>query len=190
MTCAPCHGRQGQGTADGVYPRLAGLDPRYLARQIERFKSRERINIPMLPYATERELPAGDLRTIVAYLSAIELPRKLPPTADNKTFDALSRLTESKAVLNVPLYAGDVEKGRRSYARECAGCHARDGYGDRTRGIPQLAGQHSLYLKRQIDEFAASTRLHDAAADAAIFAALSPSDVADILAYLSTLDDE
>lgn len=93
-------------------------------------------------------------------------------------------------MLNVPLFAGDVAKGRRSYVRECAGGHGRDGYVEKTRGIPQLAGQHSLYFERQIEEFAAGTRRHDSALDAAIFASFSPSDIADILAYLSTLDDD
>ena len=53
-TCAGCHGEFGEGSIDGEYPRLAGLDEEYLASQIRHFKSRERLNIPMLPYATER----------------------------------------------------------------------------------------------------------------------------------------
>jgi cytochrome c-type protein NapC len=51
-TCAPCHGRNGQGSPDGTYPRLAGLDADYLARQLRSFKDRSRINIPMFPYST------------------------------------------------------------------------------------------------------------------------------------------
>lgn len=189
MTCAPCHGRQGQGTGDGVYPRLAGLDPVYLTRQIASFKAKQRINIPMLPYATERELPPQDVRTIVAYLSSIELARKLGAVADEGAFDALARLRESKGVLNIPLFAGDTERGRRLYARECATCHGRDGYGDTARSIPQLAGQHSLYLKRQIDEFRHGRRVHDDPADEAIFKAFAESEIDDMLAYVSTLDD-
>ncbi|MEW5964250.1 MAG: c-type cytochrome [Pseudomonadota bacterium] len=188
MTCAPCHGRQGQGTADGVYPRLAGLDPAYLTRQIDHFKSKQRLNIPMLPYATERELPPEDVRTIVAYLSSVDLARKIG-AVEESGFDALARLKESKAVLNVPLYPGDAEKGRRLYDKECASCHGRDGYGDRTRAIPQLAGQHSRYLKRQIADFSSGARIHDAPADAAIFERFSDDEIADILSYVSKLDD-
>lgn len=190
MTCAPCHGRQGQGTADGVYPRLAGLDPDYLTRQLQHFKDKSRINIPMLPYATERELPDGDVKTIVAYLTSIELASKLGAADDTKNFDALSRLKESKAVLNVPLHTGDVEKGKRVYLKECASCHGKDGFGDRERTIPQLAGQHSAYLKRQIEEFGKATRIHDDPADAAIFKSFNAAEVDDLLAYLSTLDDQ
>lgn len=189
MTCAPCHGRQGQGTADGVYPRLAGLDPDYLTRQLQHFKDKSRINIPMLPYATERELPDGDVKTIVAFLTSIELPSKIGAADESKGFDALSRLNESKAVLNVPLYPGDGVKGKRLYNKECASCHGRDGFGDKERTIPQLAGQHSAYLKRQIEEFAKATRIHDDPADADIFKSLATAEVDDLLAHLSTLDD-
>ena len=189
MTCAPCHGRQGQGTADGVYPRLAGLDPDYLTRQLQHFKAKTRINIPMLPYATERELPQHDIDTIVAFLTSIDLPRKLGAADETQGFDALSRLNASKAVVNVPLHAGDIERGRRLYAKECASCHGRDGYGDRVRTVPQLTGQHSAYLKRQIMEFRAGTRIHDDPADARIFNAYGETDIDDILAHLSTLDD-
>jgi cytochrome c-type protein NapC len=188
-TCAPCHGRQGQGTPDGVYPRLAGLDRVYLTRQIEQFKSHERINIPMLPYATERELPDSEVRTVVAYLTAIDLPRKLSGSEEGKPFDALAALNQTKAVLNIPLFAGDVHNGRRLYDKECSVCHGRDGYGDRMRNIPQLAGQHSLYLKRQIEAFGKGTRRHDDPADAAIFKTFAANEIADILAYVSTLDD-
>lgn len=189
QTCAPCHGRSGQGTPDGIYPRLAGLDPDYLTRQLEHFKAKTRINIPMLPYATERELPRDDITTIVAHLSQQDLPTKLASTDDAKPFDALSRLQESKAVLNIPLYPGDAARGRRFYARECASCHGRDGFGDRERTIPQLAGQHSLYLKRQIADFAGAKRIHDSAEDTEIFKSFSETEIDNMLAYLSTLDD-
>lgn len=188
MTCAPCHGRQGQGTPDGIYPRLAGMDPAYLATQIAHFKTKERINIPMAPYATDRELPEGDVRTITAYLAAIELPSKLAAGEERPT-DALARLQQTKAVINIPLYPGDVARGRRVYEKECATCHGRDGYGDRSRIIPQLAGQHSSYLKRQIEDFAKGARNHDHPADAAIFKSFTESEIADVLAYVSTLDD-
>lgn len=188
MTCAPCHGRQGEGKADGTYPRLAGLDPAYLATQIAHFKSKQRINIPMAPYATDRELPENDVRTITAYLASIELPRKLAAGSDRPT-DALARLNQSKAVINIPLYPGDVTRGRRIYDKECAACHGRDGYGDRGRVVPPLSGQHSLYLKRQIESFAKGTRNHDGPADAAIFTSFTGTEIDDILAYVSTLDD-
>ncbi|MCK4676216.1 MAG: NapC/NirT family cytochrome c, partial [Gammaproteobacteria bacterium] len=90
-TCAGCHGEFGEGTSDGEYPRLAGLDATYLAQQLRDFKARDRLNIPMTPYTTERELPEEDVVLIAAYLSQIKLKSKLPPIDEKKEFDALAR---------------------------------------------------------------------------------------------------
>jgi len=65
-TCAGCHGEFGEGTIDGEYPRLAGLDADYIAQQLRHFKTRDRLNIPMTPYTTERELPDEDVVLIAA----------------------------------------------------------------------------------------------------------------------------
>ena len=189
MTCTPCHGEFGQGKADGTYPRLAGLDAEYIARQLRNFKARKRINIPMFPYATERELPEEDVQTIALYLSRIKLPTKLPPVQDKKNFDALGRLKAGQKMLNIARYAGNIDAGGRLFKRECAGCHGKDGRGDANRLIPPLTGQHSLYIKRQIARFAKGERVHDSPKDAAIFKSFGTGEIDDILAWLSVQDD-
>ena len=186
-TCAGCE--FGEGSIDGEYPRLAGLDEEYLARQLRQFKSRERLNIPMLPYATERELPEEDVRLISAYLSRIDLPTRLPPIVEEE-FDALARLEASGRVVNIARYPGNTEKGRHFYKKECAGCHGDRGQGDAGRRIPQLAGQYSIYISRQINNFRNGERLHDDPRDAEIFNTFSDVEIGDMLAYLSIVDDE
>ncbi len=189
MTCAPCHGDKGQGKPDGTYPRLAGLDPVYIARQLRAFKARRRINIPMQPYATERELPEEDVQVISLYLSRLKLPSRLG-RIDKENFDPLEVLQRSKLVVNVPLWRrGNVEAGGRVYARECAGCHGKTGEGDPNRAIPALRGQYSAYLLRQIQAFARGGRIHDDPRDAAIFASMGEGEINDILAWLSVQDD-
>lgn len=189
-TCAGCHGDKAQGTPDGEYPRLAGLDAHYIARQITLFKTRERINIPMIPYANDRELPDEDVVAIAEYLSRIDLPAKLPPVEQvGEGFDALARLEASKAVLNIPRYPGDVAAGGRIYRRECAGCHGADARGIPQKGAPMLAGQHSAYLLRQIGRFRKGERRHEADRDGAIFRAFGDDEIRDILAWLSVQDD-
>ena len=191
-TCAGCHGDKGQGTPDGEYPRLAGLDAHYIVRQLENFKSRKRINIPMIPYANERELPGEDVQTIATYLSRIDLPTRLPPIEAEELgegFDALARLEASKAVLNIPRYPGDVEAGGRLYRSECAGCHGRNGRGWPQKGAPMLVGQHSNYLLRQIRKFRKGERVHDLPEDATIFKRISDEEIANLLAWLSVQDD-
>jgi len=187
-TCAGCHGEFGEGTIDGEYPRLAGMGADYLATQLRHFKTRERINIPMIPYTSERELPEEDVLLIAAYLSQIELPTKLAPIVEEE-FDALKRLQASSRVVNIARYPGNVEKGGLFYLKECKGCHGEIGEGDKAQKIPQLAGQHSLYLTRQINKFRNSERLHDDPRDADIFRSFNDTEIDDLLAYLSILDD-
>jgi cytochrome c-type protein NapC len=187
-TCAGCHGEYGEGSQDGEYPRLAGLTADYIARQLRYFKSRERINIPMTPYATERELPEADVLAISGYLAGMQLPSKLPPV-DPAAFDALERLQAGKRVLNIPRYPGNVTTGRALYHAECAGCHGEDARGRTQPDIPQLAGQHSLYLRRQVARFRSAERLHDKPRDAEIFRQFDDAEIDAILAYLSVLDD-
>jgi cytochrome c553 len=187
-TCAGCHGEYGQGSIDGEYPRLAGLTDVYIAMQLRNFKQRKRLNIPMLPYTNDRELPEEDLVSIAAYLASIELPTKLPPINEAE-FDALARLQASKKVVNIAIYPGDVEAGRKFYKQECASCHGRDGYGDDNKHIPQLAGQYSLYLLKQVENIRKAERFHDEADDAGIFREYTDTEIAAMLAYLATLDD-
>jgi len=189
MTCTPCHGEFGQGKADGTYPRLAGLDAAYIAAQLRNFKSKTRLNIPMFPFATERELPEEDVRIIAAYLANIKLPSKLPPV-NEKTFNALNRLQNATQVLNVARYPGNFIAGGRLYAKECAGCHGKKGEGDIPRLVPPLTGQHSGYLKRQIKKFSSKKRRHDSPKDAAIFKSFGDGELGNILAWLSVQDDD
>jgi cytochrome c-type protein NapC len=191
--CAACHGIYAQGTPDGEYPRLAGMNPEYLARQLEFFKNRKRINIPMIPFSNDRELPGTDVATITSYLAGIDLPTRISviedDAAEKDDFDALGRLEESKRSLNIPHYPGNMQAGGRSYAKECATCHGKKGEGNRVLTIPMLTGQHSKYLLRQIDKFRKGKRTHDDPRDQQIFQQFSDAEIADILAWLSYQDD-
>jgi cytochrome c553 len=182
-TCAACHGKNGEGGKDGTYPRLAGLDEAYIARQLNAFKSRARVNIPMDPYATERELPESDIRDIARLLSQIELPTEMPaPDAD---MSSLERLRAAQAVFNVRRVDGDVERGAELYAEDCGDCHGPEGWGEDD--APPLAGQYTEYLRRQIDGFQSGERANEDMDD--VFDSLDDRDLDDIFAYLSSRDD-
>jgi len=194
-TCAACHGEYGEGKPDGEYPRLAGLPKKYIIKQLRDFKSRTRLNIPMIPYTTERELPEEDLLTIAAYIESIKLPTKLPPIDESKEFDALARLESTRLVVNIAKLDGNIPAGERLYQKECekecAACHGKNGEGKATQLIPPLSGQHSEYLKRQIKKFRKGERLHDNdAGDQEIFQQISDAEIYNILSYLSVQDDD
>ncbi len=188
QTCTGCHGEFGQGDLGGEYPRLAGMSVAYITKQIESFKHRERINIPMLPYATERELPGEDISTIAHYLSRIELPSK-PGAIDEENFNALARLEESKRVVNINYNKGDVILGEKLYKQECDTCHGRNAQGNYIFTAPALAGQRSKYVKRQMSLFAKQKRVHVEPSDALIFQQITDKQVDDLLTYFASLDD-
>lgn len=189
--CAGCHGEFGQGGKQGVYPRLAGQPAGYTARQLHLFRERRRPNLAMIEYVDERQMPDEDIQDVSAYLAAIELPNRIPPVdPDAADFDALERLNQAKRVLQIPLPEGDVAAGEQLYRRECASCHGRDGYGDHKDAVPMLAGQYSDYLLKQIEKYNAGVRHHDPDDPADRFLAeFSATQLRDILAYVSTLDD-
>lgn len=189
--CAGCHGDNGQGGKQGEYPRLAGQPEAFLVRQLELFRERERPNMAMVEYVDHRQMPDPDIADISAFLAAIELPTRLPPVdPDSHDYDALERLRQAERVMQIPLAPGDVEAGGRLYRKECASCHGRDGGGDRNEAVPMLRGQYTSYLWRQVDNYLAGKRIHDPDEPSErLLAEFKRSELEDIFAYLSTLDD-
>lgn len=186
--CAACHGDSGQGGKKGEYPRLAGQNVEYLMEQLHKFKDRKRTNLPMFPYTEEREMPDEDLVQIAAYLASIKLDTAYPVFKDSD--DALTRLQAVEKVLNIPRSEGDIEVGAKIYKTECSSCHKKDGMGHKT--VPMLAGQYTVYLKRQVDKFIKGERIHDEDmkdSSKDVLNQLKPEEIRDILAYLTTLDD-
>lgn len=184
--CATCHGDFGQGGARGEYPRLAGQSGTYLAKQLQSFRARKRINIPMFPYTEERELSDEDIRTISGYLSAIRLPTAPPKFKGDE--DALTRLQMMEKVMIIPRAEGDIANGGKIYQKECASCHAKDGRG---RGsFPMLVGQYSNYLKKQTTSYVKGERPHDEEDSRGILAELQDTDIRDILAYLTSIQPQ
>lgn len=183
MVCAGCHGEYGQGGGGGVYPRLAGLPASYIAGQLRLFKSHERENIPMIPYANDRELPEEDILDISAYLSRIRLKTRFPP--EDQKMDALERLKLSKQVMVIPRAEGDVVAGEALYLDNCKRCHGRDGMGRASRDAPRLVGQYTTYLAASIAHIKDGRRKHKDMEE--LFVENSPEALRDILAYISTL---
>jgi len=181
--CAACHGEFGQGGGGGVYPRLGGLPRKYLVDQIKEFFDRKRVNIPMLPFANERELSPEDIFNITTFLSQQKLGTRLPNFPEGTR--AIIRLNEGKRVVQIPPYPGDIKEGKSLYRSDCALCHGKKAQGKKNK--PQLAGQFSDYLLKQIIQFKSGERQHEEAEET--FGELEVEDVKNILAYLATLDD-
>jgi len=184
-TCAACHGEFGQGGKKGEYPRLAGQRVKYLEQQLKSFRARQRVNIPMYPYTQERELSDEDIKHVTAYLAAIELPTAMPTFAGHE--DALTRLQMVDKVMIIPRAEGNIEHGGALFQKQCAACHAKTGLG---RGMfPMLVGQYTNYLKRQVELFVKGERPHDEETVGGVLNGLKESDIQDILAYLTSIQE-
>ncbi|WP_300454098.1 c-type cytochrome [Accumulibacter sp.] len=185
--CAACHGEFGAGGKKGEYPRLAGQSAKYMEQQLKAFQSQLRVNLPMYPYTKERELPDEDMKLVSDYLAQIVLPTRQPVFKDSD--DALTRLLAMEKVMILPRAEGDIDHGKTVYQKECAACHGRTGKG-RGGMFPMLVGQYTVYLKKQIDAYLKADRPHDEeAADQGVLYTLSASDLRDILAYLTTIQE-
>lgn len=197
--CAACHGDLAQGGKRGEYPRLAGQRPGYIEYTLRKFRSRERLNIPMFPYTQERELPDADIKAVATYIAGIELSTRMPDF--KPTDDALTRLEAMQNVMIFPKLDGDLANGSKLYKEECAYCHGADGRG-KTR-FPMLVGQYTNYLQKQIDAYLKGERPHDAVDDeeeedskpqktkkVGVLNRLAEKDIKDILAHITRLQDQ
>lgn len=66
--CAGCHGASAEGR--GMFPRLAGQHPDYIAKQLHSFKDGSRKNGPM--QANAANLSDNDINAISAYLGTLK----------------------------------------------------------------------------------------------------------------------
>ncbi len=88
--------------------------------------------------------------------------------------------------------AGDAAKGKAAYA-VCLACHGADGMGNKALNSPQIAGQSTWYLERQLKNFKSGIRGANPKDTYGMqmrpMALTLPSDqaVADMAAYVSSL---
>jgi cbb3-type cytochrome c oxidase subunit III len=168
--CGACHGMDGNPT-DKQYPKLAGQNEAYIARQISLFKSQKRQNPIMMGFAATQS--DQDMHDIGAYFAS---KASLPGVADDKLLErgqALYRGGDSK--LGVPA---------------CMACHGPDGRGMAGAGFPQLAGQWTDYVAAKLNEWKAGTTWGDdanAKVMPAIAQKLSDADITALASYVEGL---
>lgn len=97
---------------------------------------------------------------------------------------ATGALAAAVALLALPLAAQDAAAGKRK-ARMCAGCHGMDGLAVLP-DAPHLAGEHPMYLTRQLEAFRSGTRTHEQMTIVA--QGLSDEDIADLAAWFSSIE--
>ena len=140
--CAGCHGADGNGGADPLWPRLAGQDPDYIAKQLADFKSGARKDPIMSGMAAP--LSATDMKNLGAYYAGL----KAKPGAAR---DAQLAKQGQKI-----FRGGNAKMG----VSACMSCHGPSGHGIPPR-FPKVSGQNTAYTQKQLLAFKAGTRAND-----------------------------
>lgn len=171
--CFVCHGAEGQGNASIDAPRIAGLSPTYLRRQLEGFKVGRRGRA--LDDLTGQEMwPMAAALTDAEIVQAASYFGAMP---DHPAAPTLS--------------GGDVERGAALYAT-CAGCHGEQGQGMEALGAPELAGQMDWYLVTQLQGYrngwrGTSADPMDRQMGAAMAVLPDEAAILDVVRYIATL---
>lgn len=168
--CGACHGLDGN-SADATYPKLAGQNESYIARQLGQFKAGKRVNPIMAPFAAT--LSEQDMHDLGAYFASKQATPGQTDEAYVARAQALYRAGDSK--LGVPA---------------CMACHGPSGRGMAGAAYPQLSGQWADYVVAKFGEWRAGTSWGDdeqAKIMPDIAKRLSDADIAALASYAQGL---
>ncbi len=138
VVCQACHGANGN-SANPEWPSLAGLGADYIAEQLKNFKEAKRNNPVMMPMAAA--LNPDDMADLGAYF---DTQTNTGLEADPSYWQAGQKLYR----------AGDKARGIPA----CMACHGPTGYGNEPAKFPALRGQHSVYVVKQLNDYASGAR--------------------------------
>jgi cytochrome c553 len=166
--CAGCHGADGNGGADPLWPKLAGQDPAYIAKQLADFKSGARKDPIMAGMAAP--LSAADMKNIGAYYASL----KSKPGAAR---DAQLAKQGEKVYRG-----GDAKMG----VSACMSCHGPSGHGIPPR-FPKVSGQNAAYTRKQMLAFKSSARANDGEIMTRIAFRMSEQEIKAVSEYMAGL---
>lgn len=173
--CFSCHGMNGEGDAAGAFPKLAGLDPHYLYKQLEDYANGLRPNDIMSPIA--QALSEEDRIATALYYSSFEA----------EAIAAQAATAPDQLQAGGVLWAkGSAELGIPA----CVNCHGGNDIGGLSSIYPALDGQHAAYLAGQLLLWKQGVRKNDIGGMMQhIGEQLSEQEIEAVAAYLSRLDD-
>ena len=164
--CFICHGADGESSSP-VFPRLAGQNAAYVARQLADYKTGKRRSTSMQPMVDD--LSAADFAALGAWYAS-------RPTHVHEIADPDLAQVGRFVYLRGNPYSG---------VAACATCHGPTGQGTET--LPRLAGQHAQYTENQLRLFDKRERTNDNAVMHAIASKLSELELKAVASYLSGL---
>jgi len=172
--CVTCHGKDGQGTQSGAFPRIAAKPAGYLYNQLIAFRDGTR-QYPPMNYLTAY-LPDAYLLEMAEYYA-----KQRPPfeAKDAAPADAAT-LARGKNIAT----GGDPSKGIPA----CIACHGTRLTGMEP-GIPGLVGLRASYIAAQLTRWRVGSR-HAAEPDCMkrIASRLSEADIDAVATWLARQD--
>jgi cytochrome c553 len=163
--CGACHGTNGN-SINPEWPSLAGLGGDYIAEQLKNFKDQKRVNPVMAPMAAS--LTPETMADLGAYFDGMV---NTGLEADPSYWQAGEKLYRG----------GDATRGIPA----CMACHGPTGHGNGPAKFPALRGQHSVYVIKQLNDYATGARTTGANGIMQTIAKrLSPEDMRNVASYL------
>ena len=173
--CVACHGQQAEGMQALNAPRLTGLDPVYMKRQLKYYQSGVRGSHEDDIYGQQMAPMAATLATDEAIDNVIAYIESLPHVPAE------------------PTITGDLERGAELY-ETCRSCHGATGAGIWAMNAPRQSGMDDWYLVQQLQNFRSGIRgshPSDMYGQQMILMAKSlksDEDVNNVVAYINTLE--
>jgi cytochrome c553 len=175
--CTACHGPNGN-SANPDWPRLASQSAVYIAEQLKLFKTQVRNNPVMMPMASG--LSDQDVNDVAVYYEAQTLQGLEADPSYWKAGEALYK--RGDRARNIPA---------------CAACHGPGGRGNLAAGYPALRAQQSVYVVKQLNDYATGARYPGAKNPAqpsrngammlTIAKRLTPEDMRNVASYVQGL---
>jgi cytochrome c553 len=163
--CSACHGANGN-SVNPEWPSLAGLGADYIAEQLKNFKEGKRNNAVMMSIVMT--LSPDDYADLGAYFNSLT---NTGLEADPSFWQAGQKLYRG----------GDQSRGIPA----CMACHGPTGAGNGPAKFPALRGQHSVYVVKQLNDYASGARTSGPnGIMQTISKRLTPDDMRNVAAYV------
>ena len=173
--CTVCHGATGNGNIAIRAPKIAGLEPWYVKRQLEAFASGARGGHTE-DFAGQEMRPIGVRLGVEGSVDvAVRYVQSLRPRAVAATID------------------GDLERGKTLYST-CASCHGARAEGNASLQAPALASRNDWYLVQQLENFRSGSRgvhpqdMYGAQMRAAVTVLPDERAARDVVAFINSLE--
>ena len=163
-SCFLCHGAQGESTSE-VFPRLAGQDAQYIAKQLAAFKSGARKSTAMADMAAK--LTPDEMLALGTFYQKMELPKEEPKDP------------QLAGMGHYLFHNGNKFSG----VPACVACHGVNAEG--SANLPRLGRQFAGYIETQLKQFNKRDRNNDNAVMHMVAEKMTELEMHAVAEYLS-----